>query len=213
MVIIFDFDGTMADSFSIIRDLFNENAPKYGVRPIKDEEEWQKIRRMSFRQLLDAFDVKARQIPKYLVIAKKLLLKDSDKIKLFPGITEQIIKIYEEGNQLFVLSSNSEEVVSRVLNKHGILDKMTIMKSSRLFGKSQAVKKLIKQNKLVSEEVWLVGDETRDLEAAYKAGIKSIGVTWGFHPSEVLETKQPTLLVSEPVDILESIKAYEAREQ
>lgn len=206
MVIIFDFDGTMADSFTLIKELYNKHAPEYGVRTIESEEHWEEIRRMNFRQLMNSFDVKPHQIPRYLVIAKKLMLQEADKIELFPDIVDIVKQLHNEGNQLYVLSSNTEELVSNILNRYDILDLMTVMKSSRLFGKSQSVKRLMKQQKMLTDEVWLVGDETRDIEAANKAGVKSIGVTWGFHPGEVLRTKNPTVVVNKPLEILKVIR-------
>ena len=107
MIIIFDFDGTLADSFTLIKQLYNKHAPEYGVSTIEDEKHWEEKRRMSFRQLMQEFDVKPYQIPRYLVIAKKLMLQESDKIELFPGIVEVVKQLHEEGNQLFVLSSNT----------------------------------------------------------------------------------------------------------
>lgn len=206
MVIIFDFDGTMADSFTLIKELYNKHAPEYGVRTIESEEHWQEIRRMNFRQLMQSFEVKAFQIPKYLVVAKKLMLQEADKIQLFPGIVDVVNQLHQNGNELYVLSSNTEELVSKILSKNGISDKMTVMKSSRLFGKSQSVKRLIKQQKISTDSVMLVGDETRDIEAANKAGVKSIGVTWGFHPEDVLQLSNPSYFANNPQEIVEIIQ-------
>lgn len=206
MVIIFDFDGTMADSFTLIRQLYNKHAPEYGVRTIESEAHWQEIRRMSFRQLMHEFDVKPYQIPRYLVTAKKLMLNEADKIELFTGIVEIIKQLRGEGNELYVLSSNTEELVGKILAKNGISNQMTVMKSSRLFGKSQSVKRLIKQLKISTDSVLLIGDETRDIEAANKAGVRSIGVTWGFHPEDVLQVSNPTFIANKPQEIVEIIQ-------
>ena len=201
MIIVFDFDGTMADSLTVIRQMYNERAPEYGLRTI-DEADWQRIRRMNFKEMLRFAQLKPYQLPKYITLGKKLLTEHSDRIGLFPGIAEVVKQLHADGHQLFVLSTNSQAVVQAILNRSGLSDHMTVMKSSKIFGKAQPLKRLIKQSGIQATDMWVIGDETRDAQAAHKAGARPLSVTWGFHPPEVLATAKPSAVANKPRDIL-----------
>jgi phosphoglycolate phosphatase len=56
---------------------------------------------------------------------------------------------------------------------------------------------------LASDECVYVGDETRDVEAARKAGMRSAAVTWGFNSRELLEKSRPDFLIDRPGELLE----------
>ena len=96
-----------------------------------------------------------------------------------------------------MLSSNAEDTIQAVLDRYGLKD-MNVMKSSKLFGKAVPLKRLIRVNKLQAGNVWMVGDEIRDVAAAHKAGIHSLAVTWGFHPKEMLATAKPDAYADTP---------------
>ena len=51
-----------------------------------------------------------------------------------------------------------------------------------------------------------MGDETRDVEAAKKANIKVVAVTWGFNSPEALAKENPDFLINHPSELLEVIK-------
>ena len=52
-----------------------------------------------------------------------------------------------------------------------------------------------------------VGDEARDMEAARRAGVHSVGVTWGFNNRSALEKANPEKLVDKPKDLLKLFAA------
>jgi phosphoglycolate phosphatase-like HAD superfamily hydrolase len=74
-----------------------------------------------------------------------------------------------------------------------------------LFGKSKSIKKLLRKNGYNRAEVVYIGDETRDIAAAKKAGVKSMAVSWGFNSKDVLASSNPDVLLEQPKDLLNSI--------
>jgi phosphoglycolate phosphatase len=65
------------------------------------------------------------------------------------------------------------------------------------------LKRIRRTFSLAHGEIVYVGDETRDLRAAQKAGIPSVGVTWGFNNKKSLAAFKPALLADEPKDLLQ----------
>jgi phosphoglycolate phosphatase len=70
-----------------------------------------------------------------------------------------------------------------------------------MFGKSPQFRKVIRRTGARPPEVLSIGDETRDIEAAHRAGIDSGAVTWGYARPEILEAHRPTFLFSSMQDI------------
>jgi len=74
--------------------------------------------------------------------------------------------------------------------------------TSPLWGKAQHLKRLLKEHKLPKQEVIMVGDELRDIEAARQCGIKIAAVSWGYNSHEALEEAKPDWLLEHPKELL-----------
>jgi phosphoglycolate phosphatase len=61
---------------------------------------------------------------------------------------------------------------------------------------------MLKNKNLTNDDVIYVGDETRDIEAAKKCGVRILSVAWGFNNSKVLAEKNPDWIAEKPADIL-----------
>lgn len=199
--IVFDFDGTLADMKQLILEVGNEIAAKKGWQQI-DEAMYQQLRRGSIRDAIKKFGIPLREIPYVLFEGKRLLAMRTADIHFFTGITELINGLHAAGHSLFVLSANSQKIIQEVVRRHGVADQITVLPSSSIFGKAAALKRFIRKYKLSKNDVWMVGDELRDLEAAKRAGTRSIAVTWGLQHPDTLKAAKPTVVVSQPQEIL-----------
>lgn len=199
--IVFDFDGTLADSIVVMLQIYNELANSRGMRTVA-ELDWLELRKGTIANGLKWTGAKPMQLPGLLAQGLKLVEARTADIKLFPEMIPVIHSLAKEGNQLFVLSTNSQALIQQVLNKHGIGKELTVLKSSRVFGKAAALKKLIRTYKLQVSDVWMVGDEVRDMMAAKRAGVHPVAISWGFQPAETLQALGGVNLVKHPKDIL-----------
>ena len=73
---------------------------------------------------------------------------------------------------------------------------------AKLFGKAKRIKNLIKNEHLDPATTYYVGDETRDIAAAHKAGLPAISVTWGFNHKSILEASAADYVISDPRELL-----------
>ena len=78
-----------------------------------------------------------------------------------------------------------------------------IYTESNLFGKGRALNNLLIKHRLDPEETIYIGDEVRDIEAAKKAGIKIISVSWGFNSAKLLQKAKPDFLINKPKELLQ----------
>jgi phosphoglycolate phosphatase len=115
---------------------------------------------------------------------------------------EAIKKLHDDGCQLFVISSNSEENVKRFLKRHDLLKYFSdVQGSAGLLNKSRGIKRLLKKINAKPDRTYYIGDEARDIEAARKAGVHSIAVSWGYNNIKVLAEHKPNVMVFDPAEI------------
>jgi len=197
--IIFDFDGTIADSFATLLGVFEDIVHR---RQKLTPEEVEQLRSKKLREVIKYLKIKKWQIPGLLIKAKRAISLKIPGIKPFDGMTEVLQKLHEEGYQMFILSTNSSANVSKFLKING-LDSyfIKIYGDIGLRSKASALKKVLNKEKLTATQSLYIGDEVRDVEASDKVGIKVIAVGWGFNHPDVLRRANPTALANRPSEL------------
>jgi phosphoglycolate phosphatase-like HAD superfamily hydrolase len=77
-----------------------------------------------------------------------------------------------------------------------------VCSEKNIFNKASKLNHLLKKNKLDPQNVFYIGDETRDMEAAKEVGVKTVAVTWGFNSEKALLERQPDYLIRQPRDLV-----------
>lgn len=202
-VIIFDFDGTLADTLDAVVRITNRLAVEFGYKPTAPEE-LAKIRNLSSREIIKQSGISIFKIPFLLNKLKTALRNEIQYLNTISGIKEALTTLKNQGNKLGILTSNSAENVSIFLAKHEMQDLFDFVYSeNKLFSKHKVIRKFMHRNSLTPEEVIYVGDETRDIEASKKIAIKVIAVSWGFNSGEALAKSKPDFLIHQPSELIE----------
>ena len=202
-VIVFDFDGTLADTLDALVKITNRLALEFGYPPTTPDE-LPKLRNLSSREIIRQSGVSLFKIPFFLKKIREYLHQDILNLKTIPGIQEALVQLKHEGYSLGILTSNSEENVKLFLQKYEMQDLFNFIYSeTSLFSKDKSLRKLMKKNNLSLDEILYVGDETRDIEASKKIQIQVIAVTWGFNSGEILAKHNPDFLIQQPSELIE----------
>jgi HAD superfamily hydrolase (TIGR01549 family) len=210
-VIIFDFDGTLADTFDALVSISNRLAIEFGYAPTTPEE-LPKVRNLSSREIVKQSGISVLKLPFLLKRVRESLHNEIQYLNPISDIKEALTQLINEGYFLGILTSNAEENVIPFLKKHGMQGLFSFISSeTSLFRKDKSLKKLMKINNLSSEEVIYVGDETRDIEASKKINIKVIAVSWGFNSGEVLAKHNPDFLIHKPSELIEVLRSLQKR--
>lgn len=199
--ILFDFDGTLADSLDTAIAFFNSLRADIGnsaVQPLPKEQ----LRMKSAQEILQHYQIPWYQLPFVHKRALSFLEKTLPNHQLFPGIKEALLQLKAQGFRLGILTSNSETLVRHFLNKHDMNLFEVIYSNSSIFGKHVVLNRFLKDYNLTSDHVIYVGDEIRDIQASHKAGIKIIAVSWGYNDAAVLTPHKPYALARTPQDLL-----------
>jgi len=207
--IIFDFDGTIANTLSLILEIVNKLTKEYSYKKIT-RQDILRLREKTYTEAigeLGKFGVSVFRLPFLLKEGKDLMAKKVSFCKPFPGLVEALKILKEKGFSLGILTSNLQKNVELFLKKNNIevFDFIYCDNSPFLLGKGDKLKKLIEKNRWVPGEVVYIGDETRDIEAAKEAGVKIISVTWGINSKKILQKQKPDFLIDKPEQLI-SIK-------
>ena len=202
--VIFDFDGTIVDTFEIVLDTLDQYSGDFGVE-IADKKLVEDLRFMSILEIIKKFKIPKFMIPFILRKGQKDMEDSIESISPFPGVIKEIKKLKNAYN-VGILTSNSKENVIKVLNKEGILDLFDFVYAEKtLFSKHKLLNKVIKKYKLDKKEVIYVGDEARDVEASIKAGVSIVSVGWGFNSKNLLTRLNSENYVDTPEEMTKRI--------
>ncbi|HRZ96668.1 MAG TPA: HAD-IA family hydrolase [Paludibacter sp.] len=204
--IIFDFDGTIANSIELALNIYNRIAPDYKCKPIHEE----------FRDLLSSKNPK-QYFKEYGITTLKLFLlvfrirkelgKHVADIKPVNNIVQTIYELKVAGYKLGIITSNSSKNVRKFLENNNLSDVFDFVHSaSNLFGKDKVFRRLFKRNDISVENSLYIGDETRDIEASKKSGIPVIAVSWGLTRRQILETLHPDQIAGEPKELMACVQ-------
>jgi phosphoglycolate phosphatase len=197
--VIFDFDGTLADSLAAAVAIFNRLAPQYRLTPLADLEA---ARSTPTRALLKQTGVSFWKLPRVVRAFQAAAAEEAEGLRLFAGLPAALAALASRGPTLGVLSSNREDTIRRCLRANGAEQYFAfVVGYPKLFGKAKALRRILKAERANPAEVLYVGDELRDVEAAVKAKIAVAAVTWGFHAESLLTGAGPTYLVRDPGEL------------
>jgi phosphoglycolate phosphatase len=202
--VIFDFDGTVADSKELAFDLLNELSGKYGFRKIA-RDEVSSLMLLPMKERLKFMQIPLVQLPFLVLELKKNYASILPFIKPFSGIKDVMLSLNGQNIRTVIISSNSVSNIKHFLVKHDMDFFETIHSQSNIFGKHRSIKSLLQQLKIDIHEVIYIGDEHRDIEACKKANIKIIAVKWGLDPTALLKKAKPDYIVDSPADIIKVI--------
>ena len=203
--LLWDFDGTLADTLRQALDVYNRLAPDYGFRAIDDP---QLARGMTMRQFMKFHGVPTWCVPALFLEFLKSI-KQTNIPQLFPGMADVLRQLCNGGYRQGVVSSNATETIRTCVREHGVEDVFDIVAGIlRLFGKQRRLRQAVRELNAAPENCLYIGDEVRDIEAAAACGIAAASVTWGLNTREILEKHDPVFLVDSVSDLPALVDAH-----
>ncbi len=190
---IFDFDGTLADSWALMGQAMIDGADRFGYRRLTPEEA-QDLRGKDNRVVMQAMGVRMWQLPAIAVHMRQVALQHAHRITLFEGVPEMLAALRDAGTRVAVVSSNGEDAIRTVLGPAltGLVDDYDC--GAAIFGKAAKFRRAVRRAGVDGCRAIGIGDEVRDIAAARTAGIAAGAVTWGYATPELLENHAPTHL-------------------
>jgi phosphoglycolate phosphatase len=212
VMVLFDFDGTLGDTLGLGFEILNILAPEFGFRPLPAEE-LDNARDLSTRGLMKHLGIPRMKLHKISRRGTEEITKRIDSVRSFPGVPDMVRRLHAAGFRLGVLTSNSEPNVRAFLKAQDIELFDFIESSSKLLGKGSVLRRLMKQHHVAPREIFFVGDELRDVEAAQETGVHMAAVTWGYNSRKALEASAPDYLFETPEEVASFLERWRPAER
>ncbi|MFM2305232.1 MAG: hypothetical protein RLZZ135_2645 [Cyanobacteriota bacterium] len=206
-LVIFDFDGTLADTLGALMRISNRLAPEFGYLQIGDEQ-LANLKYLSSWEIIKLSKVALWKLPFLIRRVKEEFPREVRNVKLFPGVIELLNTLKLQGYRLGIVSSNAEENIRSLLKQNQIEQLFDFVTTASTFGKGKAIAKAIKQHDFAKSDAIYIGDEIRDIQAARSISIRIVAVGWGFNAPIALINKQPDLLITKPQALLNALAHF-----
>jgi phosphoglycolate phosphatase len=207
-LIIFDWDGTLADSTAVIKRALQRAASDCGY-PVPTDEQASFIIGMALKPAMEHAIPMLREedIPKLVDRYRHHFLAGENEIVLFEGIRDMIADLDARGHLLAVATGKSRRGLDRAFDTLGLREFFVTSRcADEGFAKPHpgmlhAIYDVTGHEPMQSV---MIGDTTHDLQLAANAGCSAIGVTYGAHEPELLKTERSLALI----DSVETLHSF-----
>lgn len=205
-LVIFDFDGVLADTLDDLIRFGQEACNQLGVNHFVTKDDLSHLEVMSFDTFGRACDVPEHLLDEFVKISLNLFAEIESPPAIFDGLNE-VIRHLSTSHKLAIVTTNSSQNVHAFLTKHGLVSLVHAVYGVDTPG-SKAQKISIARERFVKngEAVFMIGDALSDVRAAKEAGVTSIAVTWGHQSLETLLRGEPAHVVNSPHELIQAIE-------
>ncbi|MCP3659685.1 MAG: HAD hydrolase-like protein [Bacteroidetes bacterium] len=213
-ILIFDFDGTICDSFDLAMNIYNELSKGLRIKKINNQD-IEKLKGLSTTDILKELKISKWKLPLLAYKLRKKMKKKINEAKPHNGMIELLKYLYEQENvSLVLLTSNGYNIINTFFKKYNLNVFDVIISKVSTFGKSKMLKYLKSkiQNPL-AQNIYYIADEVRDITACKKTDVKIISVTWGLNNFKILNKYKPDYIcknMNELEDTLKNIIEYKS---
>ncbi|MBE9473355.1 MAG: HAD-IA family hydrolase [Chloroflexi bacterium] len=201
-ILIFDFDGVLADSLAPMLSYAGQVCLELGYPCTPTQKDLEILDKMELSEYGRQLGIPEEKIETFVTRSFELFTSREEPLAITPGI-ESVIRELSQLAILVVITGNSCKVVEKFLDTYGLTDKFqTILGAEDYGSRVEKILKVISLNGGSNGEVYMIGDAVSDIRAAREAGIKSIAIGWGHQSKERLITENPDFLVDQPEDLL-----------
>ena len=210
--VLFDFDGTLADTAPDLAAAVNWMRAKRGLAPL-DPATVRPYASMGARGLLRIGFGMTPEHADYEAMKTEFLDRYAEAIcretRLFPGMEEVLASLERRAVAWGIVTNKATRFTERIVPGLGVSPACVVCGDSTPHLKPHPAPLLLAAERLKLEpaDCLYVGDDLRDVQAARAAGMRSAAVEWGYHGTE---TDGPCawnadLLLSRPQELLEHL--------
>ena len=201
-VLIFDFDGTIADTFTPTMEILREEYQRWGDR-FHRQHTINQLRSLSITQIIQTIPGGWWKFIYLLLKAKKYIRAHAHQIKAYPGIVYTLHTLCDQGYELHIVTSNSRDIVTHFLRQYDLENVFTSITPTRgLWRKAKTLRAVCRQLDIQPSQALYFGDEIRDITACRQAGLPIVSLTYGYNSLSGLEKYHPDYIVKKPSQIL-----------
>jgi phosphoglycolate phosphatase-like HAD superfamily hydrolase len=204
---IFDFDGTIADTWPLVVDISYQLSGSATRLP---ETRIDELRQQPLLSAVRMLGISRWRLPRMILFTRPYMLPRMREVEPFPGMVEAIRRLHAAGHTLYVLTSNRAQNVHTFLQQQGLDSYFTDVSGvyiGTVFYKIYGIHKLVHRHGLAKDACYYVGNEPLDIIAAERSGIRTIAISWGNAGKTALKATNPDYLIDNPKQLVEIANA------
>jgi pyrophosphatase PpaX len=214
LVILFDLDGTLADSIDLILGAFRHTFSTH-LGAVPGDQAW--IAGMGTPL---ASQIRALVLDQALIEPMTTTYRawqdrhHDDMLREFVGVRETLTQLRDRGHPMALVTSKATDAAMRALRLMGIeslLDSVVGMDSTTSHKPDpEPVRFALAKLGRGPQDAMFVGDSPHDIAAGNAAGVFTVGALWGPFTRETLEAARPDRLIADIRDLPPLVEALTA---
>ena len=217
-LLIFDLDGTIADTLNTIRDAVNMCMEHFGFEKLNYEQTRQRVgngvRALIEQALPEKSDISEERFEEILAYFRSCYLLTHDKIDgCYDGLYEVMTALRSKEYKLAVLSNKPDNLVGGIVKKlFGERFFVAAMGQTELPRKPDPTVPLMiaREQGTELEDCYFIGDSEVDVQTAKNSGMHAVAVSWGFRERSVLEASEPEVIIDTPAELLDLFESLDS---
>ena len=202
MLLHFDYDGVLVDSFDQLLSAFQRTAADTGLGRPPTRNDFETIEDLHAAGLAALMGVPEADIDRYTRRTHALLEGDGYDPAMFAGIPD-LLSILAEQHTIVIVTSNYEHLVRQGLARNGVDQCISLVLDARQPGtKGEKIRHALKRFRVPEREGFMIGDTRGDIRHGRSAGVRTAGVTWGYQSRATLTQEAPDFIVDSPGELL-----------
>ena len=201
-VVVFDFDGVLADTLDEMLHIARLVCEAMGYPCEPSPADLNALNKMEFIELGRQLGIPEQRAQEFVERTFRLLCSRPVPPRIFPGMREAVVELAKE-SKLGILTGNTFQVVDRFLETNELSAAIDVVMSADAPGnRSMKLKRIVSQLGGPEWKAYLVGDAVSDVQVARKEAVTSVAVTWGHQSEAKLHSVKPDYLVHTPEELL-----------
>jgi len=209
-VAIFDWDGTVVDSVEHITDCLHFAATHIGL-PALAREQYRNIIGLGLVEALRSLYPQITQDQMQGMrnaYSKHFMATSASHQSAFDGIPELLLSLKNAGVYCAVATGKSRKGLDLALASSGLAGHFDLTRcadETRSKPDPAMLNEILQALDLPATAAVMIGDTSYDLEMAQRIRMPAIGVKWGVHPPETLESFSPVAIVDSANDLTRTL--------
>lgn len=214
-LIIFDLDGTLLNTLEDLADAANHILAAHGF-PTHPVDAYRYFVGNGMTKLIERILPEGKKTPEFINPCLKEFLAYytehmHDKTTVYQGITEVLTQLQDRGVKLSVATNKAHVAVVPLMAEY-----FPTIHWDALIGQRPGVP--VKPDPTVvfdilattgceASEALYLGDTSVDMETAHRAGVRAVGVLWGYRPRTELEAADADIIIEKPEDLMKLVES------
>ena len=204
--VVFDFDGTLADTFPTLIDIAYRLSPRTRRLP---PERIAELRRLPLLSAMRQLGIPLRHLPLLILFTRRHLRPRMHEAPPYDGVKAMLKDLKKAGHRMFILTSNYKENIDLFLKQHQIEKLFTDVQTvgyATTWTKTRALNRMMRQYGMKDEDTYHVGNEVLDMRAAERVGIRGVATMWGGFDLAALKKTEPFAIIDQPKELVDLLQ-------